>query len=54
VTPEGATELARRHNLRRVVGPDLVIVRWANGAVYRWRPPGSPPPGEWRSIPVVP
>ncbi len=50
MTPQQATALAQRHNLRRVIGPDLVIVWWPNGAIYRWRPPGSGP--EWRSIPV--
>lgn len=51
MSPQQAAELARRHNLRRMLGPDLVIVWWPNGARYTGRPLGSGP--TWRSIPVV-
>lgn len=36
MTREHAIELARRHNLRRVISDDLVIVWWPNGSKYTW------------------
>jgi hypothetical protein len=46
VTRQHAIDLARKHNLMRVITPTLVIVWWPNGTVFRHY-------AEWPTIPVT-